>query len=280
MMTNESLPYDTDTRYGTRFSLRDDDRGPVKSAVVNGVVGQSRVIMEKTPRKDKPPSTVEQILDSIKLSPKWRRSSTGNEKIDVENSITANANSRSTSEHLSLDKRKHATISTSSSDCCPETETYDSFSDSTYSQSSETSVSSTDRRSLNTTSTDSDNTCNRIFHKGISPRNRVTLKGGNDVIDVDEGFLRRVLMLMKVVLYLRNSFPLKLIRRRKVYPAESTRNQLSSHGSPSLSSSSVDSKDSSEFGGNPGREEPASSKAHLFQRVQSQDIAVLRHSFT
>ena len=259
MMTNESLPYDTDTRYGTRFSLRDDDRGPVKSAVVNGVVDQSRVIMEKTPRKDKPPSTVERILDSLKLSPKWRRSSTGNEKIDVENSITANANSRSTSEHLSLDKRKHATISTSSSDCCPETETYDSFSDSTYSQSSETSVSSTDRRSLNTTSTDSDNTCNRIFHKGISPRNRVTLKGDNDV------------------LYLRHSFPLNLIRRRKVYPAESTRNQLSSHDSPSLSSSSVDSKDSSEFGGNPGREEPANSKTHLFQRIQSQDIAVLRH---
>lgn len=247
MMTNESLLCDTDARYGTRFSLPDADKGPVKSAVVNRVVGQNRVIMEKTPKKDKSPSTVERILDSLKLSPKWRRSSAGNEKIDVENRIRANANSRSTSEHLSLDKRKHATISTSSSDCCPETETYDSLSDSTYSQSSETSVNSADRRSLNTTSTDSDN--NRIFHQGISPRNRVTLKGDIDVVDVDEGFLRRVLMLMKVVLYLRHSFPLTLIRRRKVYPAESTRIKLSPHDSPSLSSSSMDSQDSSEFSG-------------------------------
>ena len=252
-MTNESLPCDTDVRYGsygTRFSLADADKGLVKPAVVYGVVGQDRVVMEKTPKNDKSPSAVERILESLKLSPKWRRSSTGNENIDVENRIptrTTNANSRSTSEHLSFDKRKHATISTSSSDCCPETETYDSFSDSTYSQSSEASVNSADRRSLNTTSTDSDN--NRIFHQEISPRSRIRSIGDNDALDVDEGLLRRVLMLMKVVLYLRHSFPLNLIRRRKVYPAESARNHLSPHNSPSLSSSSMDSHDSSEFSG-------------------------------
>ncbi|XP_020619175.1 cortactin-binding protein 2-like [Orbicella faveolata] len=254
-MTNESLPCgDTDARYrsyGTRFSLPAANKGPVKPAVLNGVVGQNRVMMEKTLKNDKSPSTVERILDSLKLSPKWRRSPTGNEKIDVENPIITTANSRSTSEHLSLDKRKHATISTSSSDCCPATETYDSFSDSTYSQSSETSVNSADRRSLNTTSTDSDN--NRIFHQGISPRSRIISKGDTDVIDVDEGFLRRVLMLMKVVLYLRHSFPLNLIRRRRVYPAESARNHLSPHNSPSLSSSSMDSQDSSEFSGKSSR---------------------------
>lgn len=252
-MTNESLPCDTDVRYGsygTGFSLPDADKGLVKPAVVYGVVGQNRVVMEKTPKNDKSPSAVERILESLKLSPKWRRSKTGNEIMDMENRIptkTTNANSRSTSEHLSLDKRKHATISTSSSDCCPETETYDSFSDSTYSQSSEASVNSADRRSLNTTSTDSDN--NRIFHQGISPRSRIRSIGDNDALDVDEGLLRRVLMLMKVVLYLRHSFPLNLIRRRKVYPAESARNHLPPHNSPSLSSSSMDSQDSSEFSG-------------------------------
>jgi len=255
-MTNESLPCgDTDARYfgshGTPFFMPSADKGPVKLAVVNGVVGQNRVIMEKTPKNDKSPSTVERILDSLKLSPKWRRSPTGNEKIGVENHITTSANSRSTSKHLSLDKRQHATISTSSSDCCPETETYDSFSDSTYSQSSETSGNSADRRSLNATSTDSDN--NRIFQQGISPISRLISKGDTDVIDVDEGFLRRVLMLMKVVLYLRHSFPLNLIRRRRVYPAESARNRLSPHNSPSLSSSSMDSQDSSEFGGKSSR---------------------------
>ena len=252
-MTNESC--DTDARYfgshGTPFYMPAANKGPVEAAVVNGVVGQNRVVIEKTPKNDKSPSTVERILDSLKLSPKWRRSSTGNEKIDVENPIITNANSRSTSEHLSLDKRKHATISASSSDCCPEAETYDSFSDSTYSQSSETSVNSADRRSLNTTSTDSDN--NRIFQQGISPRSRLISKGDTDVIDVDEGFLRRVLMLMKVVLYLRHSFPLNLIRRRRVYPAESAKNRLSPHNSPSLSSSSMDSQDSSEFSGKSSR---------------------------
>lgn len=250
MLTNERLLCGTDVRYGTRFSLPVADKGLIRSAVVNGVAGQDRVTMEKTektPKRDNSSSTVERILDSLKLSPKWRRNLPGNAKLDVENRITANANSRSTSEHLSLDSRKHATISTSSSDC-PETETYDSFSDSTNSQSSEASVNS-DRRSLNTTSTDSDN--NRIFQQGISnPRNRISLKGDTDVIDVDEGFLRRVLMLMKVVLYLRHSFPLNLIRRRrKVFPAESTRNQLKIHDSPTLSSSSIDSQDSSEFSG-------------------------------
>ena len=251
-MTNESLSCgDADARYGSygsRFSMPAAYKSSaVKSGVVNGVVSQNRVIMEKTQKKDKTPSTVERILDSLKLSPKWRRSPTGNEKTDVENRITTNANSRSTSEHLSLDKRKHATISTSSSDCCPETEAYDSLSESTYSHSSETSVNSADRRSLNTTSTDSDN--NRIFQQGISPSSRLTCKGDTDVIDVDEGLLRRVLMLMKVVLYLRHSFPLNLIRRRKAYPAESVRNHLSPRNSPSLSSSSVDSQDSSEFSG-------------------------------
>lgn len=246
-MTNERLLCDTDARFRPRFSSPYADKGPLKSVVVNGVLGQDRVIMEKTPKKDNSPSTVERILDSLKLSPKWRRNSPGNEKPNVENRITTTANSWSTSEHLSLDKRKHATISTSSSDCCPETETYDSFSDSAYSQSSEASVNSADRGSLNTTSTDSDN--NRIFQQGISPRNRISSKGDTDVIDVDEGFLRRVLMLMKVVLYLRHSFPLTLIRRRKIYPAETTRNQLTLHDSPSLSSSSMDSQDSSEFSG-------------------------------
>lgn len=246
-MTNERLLCDTDARYGRRFCLPDADKGPIKSAVVNGVAEQDGTIMEKATKKDNSPSTMERILESLKLSPKWRRSSTGNKKPNMENRITTSANSRSTSEHLSLDKRKHATISTSSSDCCPETETYDSFSDSTYSQSSEASVNSADRRSLNTTSTDSDN--NRIFQQGILPRNRISLKGDTDVIDVDEGFLRRVLMLMKVILYLRHSFPLTLIRRRKVYPAATAKNQLTLRGSPSLSSSSMDSQDSSEFSG-------------------------------
>lgn len=253
-MPKESLARgDADARYGSygsrRISMPAAYKSPaVKSGVVNGAVSQNRIIMEKTPKNDnKSPSTAERILDSLKLSPKWRRSSTGNEKIDVVNRIATKANSRSTSEHLSFDKRKHATISTSSSDCCPDTETYDSLSESTYSQSSETSVNSADRRSLNTTSTDSDN--NRVFQQGISPRSQITCKGDTDVIDVDEGLLRRILMLMKVVLYVRHSFPLNLIRRRKVYPAESIRNHLSPHNSPSLSSSSVDSQDSSEFSG-------------------------------
>ena len=246
-MTNERLLCDADVRSVIRLPTPVADKGLIKSAVVSGVSDQGSVTMEKTLKKDSSMSAVERILDSLKLSPKWRRQSPENEKKrrNVEETrIAANANSRLTNQHLSLDNRKHATISTSSSDY-PETETYDSFSDSTYSQSSETSVNS-DGRSLNTTSTDSDN--NRLFQQGTSPRSRILSKGDSEVIE-DEGYLRRVLMLMKVVLYLRHSFPLKFVRRRKVFPAENRRNKLELHDSPSLSSSSMDSQDSSEFSG-------------------------------
>lgn len=243
MMANERLLCSGDTRF-TGFSSPVDDED-LKTAVVNGIADPNRLTVEKT-TKERSPSAIERLLDSLKLSPKSRRNSPGNDnhKLQVPNPIKANANGRSTNAHLSLENRKHVTISTSSSDY-PET---DSFSDSTYSQSSEASVNS-DMRTLNTTSTDSDN--NQIFphEQGIAPRDRISLKSNTDVIDVDEGFLRRVLMLMKVVLYLRHSFPLNLIRRRKVFP-ESTRNQIKFHDSSSVSSNeSSDSQDSSVFSG-------------------------------
>lgn len=65
-------------------------------------------------------------------------------------------------------------------------------------------------------------------------------KGDIDVIDVDEGLLRRILMLMKVVFYVRYSFFLNLICRRKVYLVESIRNYLLLYNSFSLSFSLVD----------------------------------------
>ena len=245
MMTNERLLCSGDTTF-TRFSSPVTEKDS-KAAIVDGIGEENKLMIQKTP-KDRSPSAIERLLDSLKLSSKLRRDySQGNdkEKLQVPGPITANANSRSTSGHLSLENRKHATISTSSSDC-PETETYDSFSDSTYSQSSEAWVNS-DLRSLNTTSTDSEN--NRIFQQGIVPRDPISLKSNTDVIDVDEGFLRRVLMLMKVILYLRHSFPLKLIRKRKVFP-ESSENRIKIHDSSSLSSSeSTDSQDSSVFSG-------------------------------
>lgn len=212
---------------------------------------EENLTMDRTPIKESTMSAVERILDSLRLSPKWRRQSPVNEKSVKETRIIAYSDCRLTNQHLSPDNRKHATISTSSSDY-PETETYDSFSDSAYSQSSETSVNS-DRRSLNTTSTDSDN--NRLFHQDTSPRSQIWSRGDTaEVTDLDEGYFRRVLMLMKVVLYLRHNFPLKLVRRRrKVYPADSRRDKLQGHDSPSLSSSSMDSQDSSEYSGRSAR---------------------------
>ena len=246
MMTNERLLYSGDANF-TRFSSPDAEED-WKAAIVNGTADQNRPMMEKTP-KERSPSAIERLLDSLKLSPKLRGNSQGNDKDkpqEVPKPITVNAsNARSTSGHLALENGKHATMSTSSSDY-PETETYDSLSDSTYSQSSDASVNS-DLRSLNTTSTDSDN--NRIFRQGIAPRDRISLKNNTDVIDVDEGFLRRVLMLMKVVLYLRHSFPLNIIRKRKVFP-ESTRKPVKFLDTSSLSSGeSSDSQDSSVFSG-------------------------------
>lgn len=209
--------------------------------------------MDRTPKKESSMSAVERILDSLRLSPKWSRQSAVNGKSVKETRIIVNRDSGLTNQHLSSYNRKHATISTSSSGY-PETGTNDSFSDSAYSQSSETSINSGDRRSLNTTSTDSDN--NRLFYKDTSPRSRICSRGdAAEVTDLDEGYFRRVLMLMKVVLYLRHSFPLKLVRRRrrKVYPAESRRDKLQGHESPSLSSSSMDSWDSSEYNGRSAR---------------------------
>ena len=232
MMTNEKLLCSDDARF-TRFSSPVADKD-LKPGFDNGIVDQNGLVLKKTP-KDRSPSAIQRLLDSLKLSPKSLRGSPGNdkEKLKVPNPIKANANGRSTSGHLQLEYRKHATISASSSDC-PET---DSFSDSTYSQSSDASVNS------NTTSTDSDN--NRIFQQGIASKDPISLKSNSDVIDVDEGFLRRVLMLMKVILYLRHSFPLNLLRRRKVF-AESSKKQIKLHDSSSLSSyESSDSQDSS-----------------------------------
>ena len=246
-MTNERLLYSGDANL-TRFSLPVAERDS-KAAIVNGIVDQNRPTMENTP-KERSPSAIERLLDSLKLSPKLRGNFQGNDKDkpqEVPKPITVNVSNarRSTSGHLALENRKHATISPSSSDC-PETETFDSLSDSTYSQSSDVSVNS-DMRLLNTTSTDSEN--NRIFQQGIASRGRISLKKNTDVIDVDEGFLRRVLMLMKVVLYLRHSFPLNIIRKRRVCP-ESARKPIKFHDTSSLSSTeSSDSQDSSVLSG-------------------------------
>ncbi|PFX32618.1 Ankyrin repeat, bromo and BTB domain-containing protein [Stylophora pistillata] len=130
--------------------------------------------MDRTPKKESSMSAVERILDSLRLSPKWSRQSAVNGKSVKETRIIVNRDSGLTNQHLSSYNRKHATISTSSSDY-PETEKNDSFSDSAYSQSSETSINSGDRRSLNTTSTDSDN--NRLFYKDTSPRSRICSRG-------------------------------------------------------------------------------------------------------
>lgn len=251
MMTNERLLHGgIDVgKFIPRFSSPFGEKD-AKAAIVKDIDDQDRLMVEKTP-KDRSPSAIERLLDTLKLSPKLPENSQVNDrdKPQEPDPITVNANrsnSWSTSGHLANENRKQGTISPSRSDY-PETETYDSLSDSTYSQSSETSGNS-DLRSLNATSTDSDN--NRIFQRGIAPRDQSSLKNNTDVIDVDEGFLRRVLMLMKVVLYLRHSFPLKIIRRRKVFP-ESARNQIGKfHDSSSVSSTgSGDSHGSSVFSG-------------------------------
>lgn len=257
-MTNERLLCVEDARF-TSFALPPTD---IKN-LDNGIADQNRLMLDNT-QKDKSPSAVQRILGSLKLSPKTRRDSPVNDKDKLQVPKKPNANGGSTCGHLTHEYRKHATISTSSSDY-PET---DSFSDSTYSQSSDASVNS------NTTSTDSDN--NRIFQQGIAAQDRISLKQNSDIIDVDEGFLRRVLMLMKVVLYLRHSFLLNLLRRRKVFP-ESKKREIKFPDSLSVSSyESSDSQDSSVFSGR----SPRARKRISFSPITLLFSAITEKAFT
>ena len=165
-------------------------------------------------------SNVEKMLDSVRLSPtsshnvleKERFISSTNKR--QEKNFTTRTFYRSTVADLSVLNDKLATIPQKGHSAESESrqgDLYDSFSDSTYSPRSDVSLNS-DVGSLNTTSTDTDN---KIFHPGLTPRDRFSaLQQRADVRHIDEGFLKRVLMLMKVILYLRHNFPLQITRRK------------------------------------------------------------------
>ena len=73
-----------------------------KAAIVDGIGEENKLMIQKTP-KDRSPSAIERLLDSLKLSSKLRRDySQGNdkEKLQVPGPITANANSRSNKRSL------------------------------------------------------------------------------------------------------------------------------------------------------------------------------------
>lgn len=93
----------------------------------------------------------------------------------------------------------------------------DSFSDSTYSQFSDISSDVRSQRSTNTISTDSDNS--RFFQQALQIRSstrRDKSLGATGVTDDDEAIVRKVLMLMKVILYLRQNYTTVFIYRPKI----------------------------------------------------------------
>lgn len=237
-MTSEKLsPHDATCLCFT--SLVDEKK--LKSGAATNTDDKNTFMLDKVP-KHRPASVIERVFDSLNVSPKLR----GNlrkalEKPLVESRRTEEDNGRSTSGHLAPENRKHAAVWPSYFHSFDTTETCDSSSDSAYSQYSDTS----DLRSQNATSTYSEN--NRIFKQGIAHKDRASLNNNIDAINVDNAFLRRVVMLMKVILYLRHSFPINIFRKRKV-SAKNASNHIKFRDSSSLSScESGDSHDSGIF---------------------------------
>lgn len=195
---NEKLPY---------FASLSFERDDCKKDIATDLTANDQLMRDRKP-KHRPSSVIERFLDSLKLSPKLRGKSG---RTDVDCNMAKTSDGRSITSHFAPESYKHATIWTTDSRCSDTSETCDSLSDSMHSQSSDAS----EVRSQNTTSTDSEN--NRTFKQDTPYKDPKSLdNNGSPVMDEDEGFLRKVLMLIKVILFLRHKFSLNIIRRSKV----------------------------------------------------------------
>ena len=183
------------------------ERDDCKKDIATDVTADDQLMRDKK-AKHRPSSVIERFLDSLKLSPKLRGKSRGT---DIDCNMAKTSDACSITSHFAPESYKHATILTPDSRCSDTSETCDSLSDSIYSQSSDAS----EVRSQNTTSTDSEN--NQIFKQGTPSKDPKSLdNNGGPIMDEDADFLRKVVMLIKVILFLRRKFSVNIMRRRKV----------------------------------------------------------------
>lgn len=227
------------------------ERDDCKKDITTDLTADDQLMRDKN-AKHRPASVIERFLDSLKLSPKLRGKSRGT---DVDCNMAKTSDGCSITSDFAPESYKHATILTPDSHCSDTSETCDSLSDSMYSQSSDAS----EVRSQNTTSTDSEN--NRIFKQGTPSKDPKSLdNNGGPIMDEDANFLRKVVMLIKVILFLRRKFSLNIMRRRKV----SRDNARLHHGKFRDSLSSCESGNSNESYDFCSRKDPRTRKRISF----------------